>query len=106
MASRNPPLDTETCPTADLRFTHPGHQNYLLDIGNAENIIDAAEYKKWFEEAFQYFQSRCQHHIHSLKRDKKIGAEKRIVPNACACKKIRKSANMVHHGPISCLRSG
>ena len=27
---------------------------------------DAEKYKKTFYQAFQYFQSRCQHHIHPL----------------------------------------
>ena len=42
-----------------------------------EAHLDAARYKQRFAEAFQYFQSRCQHHIHKLVNGK------RVVPNAC-----------------------
>ena len=45
-----------------------------------EALIDGAQYKSSFASIFQYFQSRCQHHIH-----KEVNG-KRIVPNACRSK--------------------
>ena len=46
--------------------------------GDAER--DATQYKKYFEQAFQFFQERCQHHIH------KLVDGKRVIPNACRSK--------------------
>ena len=42
--------------------------------------LDAQTFRKSFNAAFQYFQERCQHHIH------KLIAGKRVVPNACRSK--------------------
>ena len=49
-----------------------------------------AEFASFFWRAFQYFQSRCQHHIHKLVVDPKTKQEKRVIPNACASKKNKK----------------
>ena len=49
-------------------------------MADVEDSIDGARYKSLFQKAFQYFQSRCQHHIHKLVNGK------RIVPNACRSK--------------------
>ena len=43
-------------------------------------LVEANKYRSQFESAFQYFQSRCQHHIHKLVNGK------RVVPNACRSK--------------------
>ena len=49
-------------------------------MGHIDDWIDGARFKSLFQKAFQYFQSRCQHHIHKLVNGK------RIVPNACRSK--------------------
>ena len=69
----------------------------LPDNNNVDHIIDADQYKKKFNEAFQYFQSRCQHHVHRLVRDPKTGKEKRMIPNTCVCKTIFKECK--HEAP-------
>jgi len=62
-----------------------------------EDIIDGTVFKKRFVEAFQYFQSRCQHHIHRLVIDPKTGEKKRVIPNACTSKSNRKECK--HEAP-------
>ena len=49
-------------------------------MSQAEDYGDAAQYRTTFGRAFQYFQSRCQHHTHKMVNGK------RIVPNACRSK--------------------
>ena len=58
-----------------------------------DDPFEANEYKSMFEKAFQYFQSRCQHHIHKLVNGK------RVVPNACRSK--RKPTECQHEAPWS-----
>ena len=45
--------------------------------------IGAAEYKRKYEAALQYFAERCQHHIHPATECKKTGKVVRKVPKAC-----------------------
>ena len=88
-----------------------GGQNQAMAQGMSEEQrrscreqldADAAVYKRRFDAALQYFQARCQHHIHPLRTTKKQGAteprgmkrcrgqgletEIRIIPNACRAK--------------------
>ena len=58
---------------------------------------DGAEFKEWFHKAFQYFQCRCQRHMHRLVVDPKTKQEKRLVPNACASKRNKKECK--HEAP-------
>jgi hypothetical protein len=58
---------------------------------------DAATFKQRFASAFQYFQSRCQHHIHKLVNGK------RVVPNACKSKQNPKECK--HEAPWTKLLS-
>ena len=51
-----------------------------LHSSDRDAFNEARSYKTMFDEVFQYFQSRCQHHIHKLVNGK------RIVPNACRSK--------------------
>ena len=55
-----------------------------LMTGSAQSTtsaaVEALRYKDKFNAAFQYFQSRCQHHIHKLMNGK------RVIPNACKSK--------------------
>ena len=44
------------------------------------DVEDGSTFKDLFQKAFQFFQSRCQHHIH-----KEVNG-KRIIPNACRSK--------------------
>ena len=41
--------------------------------------LEAANYKAKYLDAFQYFQARCQHHMHPVSQVTK----KRIIPHAC-----------------------
>ena len=66
-------------------------------MSEVDDWIDGAQYKKKFNIVFQYFQSRCQHHIHSFVVDKKTGKEKRVVPNACQVK--NKPRECKHEAP-------
>ena len=56
-----------------------------------DDWIDGGTYKAAFMEAFQYFQSRCQHHIH------KLVDGKRIIPNSCRYK--HKPSECKHEAP-------
>ena len=58
---------------------------------------DGAIFKERFNEVLQFFQSRCQHHIHPLATDKKTGKEKRVIPNACRAK--NKPTECKHEAP-------
>ena len=58
---------------------------------DAENLADADKYKGAFERTFQYFQERCQLHIHKL-----VGG-KRVIPNACRSKSHRQQCK--HEAP-------
>ena len=82
---------------------------------------DAAEYKAKYDTALQYFQTRCQHHIHPLRAVKRPGtfeadaakrrktetaAMVRVVPNACRakgktneCKHEAPWTAKLNHGP-------
>jgi len=62
-------------------------------MGDIEDSIDAANYRKSFAHAFQYFQSRCQPHIHKLVNGK------RIIPNACRSR--HKPQECKHEAPWS-----
>ena len=62
-----------------------------------ENPSNESDYEKQFNDALQYFMSRCQHHIHRAVIDPKTKQEKRIVPNACAKKKNKKECK--HEAP-------
>ena len=64
-----------------------------LVMGDVEDSIDAAKYRKSFAHAFQYFQSRCQLHIHKLVNGK------RIIPNACRSR--HKPQECKHEAPWS-----
>ena len=68
--------------------------------------IDDATFKTKFNCALQYFMSRCQHHIHRLVTDPKTKQEKRVIPNACMSKKIRKNASTERRGPTECPGNG
>ena len=68
--------------------------------------IDDATFKTKFNCALQYFMSRCQHHIHRLVTDPKTQQEKRVIPNACMSKKIRKNASTERRGPTECPGNG
>ena len=61
-----------------LCFNALGDANVSAEIQSSLDA-DAALYKKAFKKHVQYFQSRCQHHIHRLDAKTK----KRMVPNAC-----------------------
>ena len=61
------------------------------------NTSEGAEFKAWFNKAFQHFQSRCQHHIHRLVVDPKTNQEKRLIPNACASKSNKRECK--HEAP-------
>jgi len=54
------------------------------------HLNGGAEFASFFWRAFQFFQSRCQHHIHKRVVDPKTKQEKRLIPNACASKKNKK----------------
>ena len=60
-------------------------------MSHVEDWTDASRHKELFTKAFQYFQSRCQHHIH------KLVDGKRVVPNACRSK--RKPTECKHEAP-------
>ena len=54
--------------------------NSPIKSKEVDDLIEANQYEIMFERAFQYFQSRCQHHIHML-----VNGEG-IVPNTCRSK--------------------
>ena len=68
--------------------------------------MDDATFKTKYNCALQYFMSRCQHHIHRLVTDPKTQQEKRVIPNACMSKKIRKNASTERRGPTGCPGNG
>ena len=55
------------------------------------SAMDGATYMQKFYAAFQYFQSRCQHHIHQL------SGGKRPIPNSCRSKS--KPSECKHEAP-------
>ena len=69
----------------------------VLDVRPQARAADAATFREAFSRTFQYFQSRCQHHIHPLVTDNKTGQVKRIVPNACRAK--NKPTECKHEAP-------
>ena len=66
-------------------------------MAHVDDWVEGAQYKQKFNAVFQYFQSRCQHHIHTLVVDSKTGKEQRIVPNACRAKNNPKQCK--HEAP-------
>merc|ERR1711999_58155 len=60
------------------KFSRSAHGSPVMS--HVDDWIDGAQYKQRFNTVFQYFQSRCQHHIHTLVVDDKTGKEKRVVP--------------------------
>ena len=80
--------DATTAPSVSITQLYPqmGQPSEMLSESDKHILRnrlagDAATFKKKFLEAQQYFQSRCQHHIHKL--DPK--SQKRVIPNACRC---------------------
>eukprot|EP00959_Pyramimonas_sp_CCMP1952_P150958 3159070-Pyramimonas_sp.AAC.1 len=61
------------------------------------NTSEGDGFRAWFNRAFQYFQSRCQHHIHRLVVDPKTKQEKRLIPNACRSKNNKRECK--HEAP-------
>ena len=74
--------------SASTRSAQAETDNNLV---TAESRREAEGYKAQFEHAFQYFQSRCQHHIHKLINGK------RVIPNACRSK--AKPTECKHEAP-------
>ena len=70
-------------------FLYEDAQEVQSKIRSQTMAHDAASFKAKFDHAFQYFQSRCQHHIHKIKNGK------RIIPNAC---KSKQNNNECKHG--------
>ena len=66
-------------------------------VSDRMNHESSQEFKEQYNNALQYFMSRCQHHIHKLATDPKTKEQKRLVPNACASKKNRKECK--HEAP-------
>ena len=52
---------------------------------------EADDYRRLFDTSFQFFQERCQHHIHKLVNGK------RVIPNACRSK--TKATECKHEAP-------
>jgi hypothetical protein len=78
-------------------FLYEDSQEVQSEVQSQTMQDDAASFKDKFDHAFQYFQSRCQHHIH------KIVNGKRIIPNACKSK--QKSNECKHEAPWNNLVS-
>ena len=59
-------------------FIYEDAQEVFTELRPQAMEEEAATYKEKFNKAFQYYQSRCQHHVHKLVNGK------RIIPNACS----------------------
>ena len=67
-----------------------------VDLADAERYLaDAERYKAKCLDAFQYFQARCQHHMHRVSSS----TGKRTIPNACRPAGNKKRLECKHGAP-------
>ena len=80
--------DAESPPSVSMTQLYPEACDVAQQKSNDQKryiedcvAMEAKAYRKKFLEAQQFFQSRCQHHIHKSDAQTK----KRLIPNACRC---------------------
>ena len=73
----------------------PQIQIPIFGNGDINTPEKALEYKEKYLDAFQYFQARCQHHMHPISNMTK----KRLVPNACRPVGNKKKTECKHGAP-------